>query len=85
MMLELTSVKLWHKLDQWLDETSRPLPPGQRSIQPQEGRQQGSCLQVCQFHVMLCYVMLTKFTFKIANGGDYNFTISTKTCHTFYM
>lgn len=57
-MLEFMSVKLWHKLDQWLDETSRPLPAGQKSIQPQDGRQQLYCLQVCQFHVMLCYVML---------------------------
>lgn len=40
-MLEFMSVKLWHKLD----ETSRP----------QDGRQQLYCLQVCQFHVMLCY------------------------------
>lgn len=43
-MLEFMSVKLWHKLD----ETSRP----------QDGRQQLYCLQVCQFHVMLCCVML---------------------------
>lgn len=43
-MLEFMSVKLWHKLD----ETSRP----------QDGRQQLYCLQVCQFHVMLWYVML---------------------------
>lgn len=72
-MLEFMSVKLWHKLDQWLDETSRPLPAGQKSIQPQDGRQQLYYLQVCQFHVMSCCVMLTKFTCKIANSGDYTF------------